>query len=274
MFKPLLYELLSGAASAEEVAPTYAQLLGPYPVAFVQGRVASVQPEHSTEVGSPRSCVGVSVCCCGCLHRCFLAAGWMALDWLGGWLAGCLQDGGSAGGGVVVLSDGAQVAYDWLVVSLGAETSTFGIPGVKELALPFSTYQDAQRVRRFTFIRARQCSLLNFLLCPFWAGLGCDCGCASRITLTGSAPHRCTPVLHLPQVVARLQALEAGGGFPEVVVVGGGYAGVELAATVAERLQGRGRIKLVTSTPEILDSSPQVRAAAWCWVLLERGAGE
>ena len=65
------------------------------------------------------------------------------------------------------------------------------------------------------------------------------------------------------QVVARLEALEASGGFAEIVVVGGGYAGVELAAVVAERLQGRGRIKLVTSTPDILDSSPQVRALVW-----------
>lgn len=50
------------------------------------------------------------------------------------------------GGGVVVLSDGASVPYDWLVVSLGAETSTFGVPGVRECALPFATYQDSQRV--------------------------------------------------------------------------------------------------------------------------------
>lgn len=30
----------------------------------------------------------------------------------------------------------------------------------------------------------------------------------------------------------------------EVVVVGGGYAGVELAATVAEKLAGQGRVKV------------------------------
>lgn len=50
VFKPLLYELVSGAASEEEVAPHFAQLLGPYPVTFVQGRVHSVQPEHATQV--------------------------------------------------------------------------------------------------------------------------------------------------------------------------------------------------------------------------------
>lgn len=54
VFKPLLYELISGAASDEEVAPHFSQLLGPYAVTFVQGRVASVQPEHATQV----SCSG------------------------------------------------------------------------------------------------------------------------------------------------------------------------------------------------------------------------
>lgn len=105
VFKPLLYELISGAASEEEVAPPYAQLLAPYPVTFLQARVAAVRPQEATA-------------------------------------------GGQAGaGGVVELADGGAVPYDWLVVSLGAETSTFGVPGVREQALPFATFQDAQRVR-------------------------------------------------------------------------------------------------------------------------------
>lgn len=50
------------------------------------------------------------------------------------------------GGGTVVLADGLSVPYDWLVLALGAETSTFGVPGAKELALPFATYDDALKV--------------------------------------------------------------------------------------------------------------------------------
>jgi hypothetical protein len=42
VFKPLLYELLNGTASAEEVAPTFAQLLAPYPVEFVRVRARGV----------------------------------------------------------------------------------------------------------------------------------------------------------------------------------------------------------------------------------------
>ena len=36
VFKPLLYELINGAAQLEEVAPRYTQLLQPYTTAFVQ----------------------------------------------------------------------------------------------------------------------------------------------------------------------------------------------------------------------------------------------
>lgn len=36
VFKPLLYELLNGAADEAEVAPPLQQLLAPYPVRFVQ----------------------------------------------------------------------------------------------------------------------------------------------------------------------------------------------------------------------------------------------
>lgn len=167
-FKPLLYELITGAATTDEVAPSYAQLLAPYPVKFVQGRVAAVHPEEAT------------------------------------------ADGGSQGGGTVILTSGQSLPYDWLVLALGAETATFGIPGVKEYAVAFSTYEDAVRVN------------------------------------------------------ARLEALASSAAMPEVVIVGGGYAGVELAAAVSDRLRGRGLIQLVTATEDILQGSPegQRRAAS------------
>lgn len=47
---------------------------------------------------------------------------------------------------MVLLSDGVSIPYDWLVLALGSETNTFGVLGVKELALPFSTYDDALKV--------------------------------------------------------------------------------------------------------------------------------
>lgn len=158
VFKPLLYELVTGAASEEEVAPSFNRLLAPFPVTFIQGRVAAVQPEAVRE------------------------------------------DGGSMGGGMVLLSDGVSIPYDWLVLALGSETNTFGVLGVKELALPFSTYDDALKV------------------------------------------------------ISRLEVLEANVMHPEVVVVGGGYAGVEIAAVIADRLGGRARIKLLTAGHDILET--------------------
>ena len=54
-------------------------------------------------------------------------------------------------GGRVLLANGQQVEYDWLVLALGATGSTFGIAGVKELAVPFCTYEDAMKVGHLAF---------------------------------------------------------------------------------------------------------------------------
>jgi NADH dehydrogenase FAD-containing subunit len=44
VFKPLLYELLAGTATDDEVAPPFARLLAPYRhTQFVQGSVARVE---------------------------------------------------------------------------------------------------------------------------------------------------------------------------------------------------------------------------------------
>jgi hypothetical protein len=48
------------------------------------------------------------------------------------------------------------------------------------------------------------------------------------------------------QVMDKLQELEArpAGSLSDVVVIGGGYAGVELSAVVAEKLGDKGRVKV------------------------------
>jgi demethylphylloquinone reductase len=178
-FKPLLYEIISGTASASEVAPTYAAILQPYSVDFVRGRVASVRPDGVEDINGERS---------------------------------------SEGGGTVVLTSGESLPYDWLVLALGAETNTFGVPGVKEYAFPFSTFEDASKV-------------------------------AAQLDELAYTPDR----------------------YPEVVVVGGGYAGVELAAAVADRLKGRGRIQLVTATQDILQGAPEGQRDAARRALVDEG---
>ena len=49
-------------------------------------------------------------------------------------------------GGTITLADGQRLQYDWLVLALGSSTSFFGIPGVKDLALPFNDFKDAMKV--------------------------------------------------------------------------------------------------------------------------------
>lgn len=63
----------------------------------------------------------------------------------------------------MVLADGAAVEYDWLVLALGSRTATFGIPGVRELALPFCTFDDAQRVRgcRLRVLQPHACLIVR-----------------------------------------------------------------------------------------------------------------
>ncbi len=51
----------------------------------------------------------------------------------------------------------------------------------------------------------------------------------------------------MPQVQQRLELLESQGAGPEVVIVGAGYAGIELAAVLGERLKGRGRLNIITA---------------------------
>lgn len=127
------------------------------------------------------------------------------------------KDGGSAGGGNVVLEGGRSLRYDWLVLALGAEPDTRNVPGVKELALPFSTLDDALKV------------------------------------------------------VERLRAVEASGTVPQVVVVGGGYAGVELAAAVGDRLRSPNAVVLVTNMETILDNSGDNQRAVAEKVLTDLG---
>ena len=44
------------------------------------------------------------------------------------------------------LVGGNELEYDWLVLALGADTVTYGVPGVREHCLPFATFDDATRL--------------------------------------------------------------------------------------------------------------------------------
>jgi len=92
------------------VAPEFSALLADTRVRFVQGAVASVQPDCPLQAASGAGAAG------------------------------------SLGGGCVQLADGSSLPYDYLVLALGAQSATDLVPGAREHALPFSTYEDFQAV--------------------------------------------------------------------------------------------------------------------------------
>ncbi|KAL5704394.1 NADH:ubiquinone reductase (non-electrogenic) [Ranunculus cassubicifolius] len=168
VFKPMLYELLSGEVDAWEIAPRFSELLANTSVQFVQDRVKTVTPsDHLGRNGTTKL----------------------------------------ISGGKVHLQSGICIEYDWLVLALGAEPRLDLVPGAAEFALPFSTLDDARKVN-------------NKLKSLERAKFGKD-----------PSPIR-------------------------VAVVGCGYSGVELAATVSERLQSKGKVQAINVATTILPGAP------------------
>ncbi|KAL4021194.1 hypothetical protein IC575_019985 [Cucumis melo] len=181
VFKPMLYELLSGEVDAWEVAPRFSDLLANTSIQFIQDKVKLVDPCDHYDANNPKnpSCSGT-----------------------------------------VYLESGLHIEYDWLVLALGAEAKLDLVPGAAEYALPFSTLSDAQRVDSQLKILER----INF----------------SKKSLI------------------------------RVAVVGCGYSGVELAATISERLQDRGLVQAINMETMICPTAPPGNREAALKVLSSR----
>ncbi|EXB80260.1 NADH dehydrogenase C1 [Morus notabilis] len=181
VFKPMLYELLSGEVDEWEIAPRFTDLLASTSVLFFQDKVKSLHP---------------------CDH----------LGWNGPSSSTC--------GGTIHLESGLLIEYDWLVLALGAETKLDLVPGAAEFALPFSTLEDARRVD----YKLKTLERRNF-------------GKNSLI---------------------------------RVAVVGCGYSGVELAATISERLQDKGTVQAINVEKTICPLAPPGNREAALKVLSTR----
>ncbi|CAI9113048.1 OLC1v1013575C1 [Oldenlandia corymbosa var. corymbosa] len=181
VFKPLLYELLSGEVDPWEIAPCFSDLLANTSVQFFRDRIKSLHPS----------------------------------DHFG--MSGQTVSGSS---GTVHLESGLSIEYDWLVLALGAEPRVDIVPGAAEYALPFYTLEDACKVDE------------------------------------------------------KLKALERqnfGKNFPiRVAVVGCGYSGVELAATISERLQDKGIVEAINVDNNIMPNAPAGNREAAIKVLSSR----
>lgn len=124
VFKPLLYDLLNGSATADEVAPLFSELLAPYPTTFIQGRATAVEERGPAAAAAA---------------------------------AGPATAAPNGAAGVVTLDNGERIEYDWLLLSLGADIDPKGVPGVQEHAIPFIDYNDAVRTNdRVTQLEAAE----------------------------------------------------------------------------------------------------------------------
>lgn len=110
VFKPMLYELLSGEVDPWEIAPSFTELLKSTSIQFIKDKVKLLQ--SSDHLDSP----------------------------------GKISLGRSSSGGTVLLESGVLVEYDWLVLALGAAAKLDVVPGSAEFAYPFSTLEDAIKV--------------------------------------------------------------------------------------------------------------------------------
>ncbi|XP_073010583.1 alternative NAD(P)H-ubiquinone oxidoreductase C1, chloroplastic/mitochondrial isoform X1 [Typha latifolia] len=185
VFKPMLYELLSGEVDAWEIAPSFTELLKNTGVQFIKDRVKVLCPsDHLNRIGIK-------------------------------------EPGKSCLGGIVHLESGIMIEYDWLVLALGAEAKLDVVPGSAEYTLPFSTLEDALKVDRELRMLERQ-----------------------RFGENSS------PI--------------------NVAIVGCGYSGVELAATISERLQNNGIIQAINVATAICPNAPAGNREAALKVLQSR----
>nr|CAD1826260.1 unnamed protein product [Ananas comosus var. bracteatus] len=197
VFKPMLYELLSGEVDAWEIAPSFTELLRNTSIQFVRDRVKLLRPsDHLNHIGMKES-------------------------------------RSSCSGGTVYLESGNVIEYDWqflaseadiasrLVLALGAEAKLDVVPGSAEYAFPFSTLEDACKVDT----ELRKLERWRFG--------------------KSSSPIR-------------------------VAIVGCGYSGVELAATVSERLRDNGIVQAINVETTICPNAPPGNREAALKVLQSR----
>lgn len=113
VFLPLLYELAADTASLGEVAPTYRSLVEGSSISFLQADAVSVDVE-----GRSISVIGA---------KC---------DDLDGAVVRDAPD------------QSRDVAFDRLVLALGAVAATTLVPGVEENSIPFYTVEDSYRLQK------------------------------------------------------------------------------------------------------------------------------
>ena len=110
VFKPLLYELLTEELDLDEVAPRFENVLSNSGIKFVKGKVAGLRAKD--EIGDD-------------------------------------EEESKEQLGKVVLENGSEIAYDYLVVAFGSGTKLDLVEGAREHASPFCNLEDAIELKSF-----------------------------------------------------------------------------------------------------------------------------
>ena len=133
-----------------------------------------------------------------------------------------------------------------LVIALGAETKLDLVPGAADFALPFSTLEDAH-------VSVSGKNILHHFI---------------RVTIfVMDVEHFPFPfsflyldILVMQRVENKLRTLErrnfGKNSLIRIAVVGCGYSGVELAATISERLQDKGTVQAINVEKTICPQAP------------------
>ncbi|PKA55468.1 NADH dehydrogenase C1, chloroplastic/mitochondrial [Apostasia shenzhenica] len=245
VFKPMLYELLSGEVDSWEIAPPFTELLKNTSVQFVKDRVKLLRP--SDHMGDSR---------------------------ING-------PGKSCSGGVVLLESGLVVEYDWLVLALGAAAKLDAVPGSAEFAYPFSTLEDALAIA----VAFQDVCLIELaVILDARNKLACR---SSSIIHTRNSSASLLPdeknsrignfdlELTFLKVDDNLRILERRRFGKDrspisVAIVGCGYSGVELAATISERLQDKGIVQAINVETTICPTAPPGNREAALKILSSR----
>eukprot|EP00252_Welwitschia_mirabilis_P007825 TRINITY_DN19544_c0_g1_i1.p1 TRINITY_DN19544_c0_g1~~TRINITY_DN19544_c0_g1_i1.p1 ORF type:complete len:549 (+),score=102.72 TRINITY_DN19544_c0_g1_i1:175-1821(+) len=181
VYKPMLYDFLTGDVDAWEIAPYFRDLLSNTSVQHLKDKVNAIYPSN---------------------------------------ISGYHRLSASRNAGTVLLESGLHVEYDWLVLGLGAVSKLDTVPGASEFALPFSTFEDAVKLKQQLSVLERRFSMDQSPIC--------------------------------------------------ISVVGCGYCGVELAATLAEILQHRGKVQVINVERAICPTAPNANREAALKVLISR----
>eukprot|EP00798_Chlamydomonas_sp_ICE-L_P026353 gene26353-17449_t len=259
--EPLLYDLLDGTATENEVAPYLNSVLAPYPVKFIQGKATGIMPVKEG------------------------------------------QEEESGNSGTVTLEDGSTLEYDWLVVAMGAEAESQEFPGVMEITVTYDTKEVAMKLGLGAELgtEARGVpgvkdlpSTYNTCKDAMKLGLGAELGLGIlRKYLFHQTDSRGVPGVKelavtfdsyedamkkkksdsyedaMEETVETICSNNNGG---TITVVGAGYAGVELTASVAKMADGKANVQLVAPSGGILGGCPAGQREASRQMLAKLGA--